>query len=274
MNENITYIAGKARAIRVEVLKMTHGVKSGHTGSALGVADMLAALYFNILRIDPENPDFPDRDRMILSKGHACPALYAALALRGFFPLSELANLRRLGGALQGHPDVRKTPGVDITTGSLGQGLSLGVGMALAGRLNRKDYRVFVLMGDGELNEGVVWEAAMAASKFRLSNLIGVVERNNLQIDGATETIMPLEPLADKWRAFNWSVCETDGNNVESFINTMQRVAGNMARPAVIIAKTVKGRGVSFMENQCGWHGKAPDDREFETAMKELGEPS
>jgi transketolase len=261
----------QARLLRQDVIRMTHAARSGHPGGALSAADVVTALYFKVLRLDPSRPDWPDRDRFVLSKGHACPLWYAALAERGYFPVDELLTLRRIDGRLQGHPDMTKTPGVDITTGSLGQGLSAGVGMALGLRLDRRPSRVYVILGDGELNEGQVWEAAMAAAKYRLDNLTAVVDYNNLQLDGWCDEIMPLEPLADKWRAFNWEVIEIDGHAMTEILEAFARAARVKGRPTVIIAHTVKGKGVSFMEDQRDWHGKAPDDEEFRLAMHELG---
>jgi len=259
-----------ANKSRIEVVKMTHTVNSGHTGSALGLAEILTCLYFKELRIDTGSPQWPDRDRLILSKGHACPILYAVLALKGYFSLDELKTLRQVGSRLQGHPDMKKTPGIDMTTGSLGAGLSIGVGMALCARLDNKDYRVFVVMGDGETNEGTIWEAAIAANKFKLDNLIGIVERNNLQIDGFSEDIMPMEPLEAKWESFNWNIINIDGHNIEEILGAFDRQKEMKGKPTVIIAKTVKGKGVSFMENQCSWHGKAPDKEEYKKAIEEL----
>jgi transketolase len=261
----------QARLLRQDVIRMTHAARSGHPGGALSAADVVTALYFKVLRLDPSRPDWPDRDRFVLSKGHACPLWYAALAERGYFPVDELLTLRRIDGRLQGHPDMTKTPGVDITTGSLGQGLSAGVGMALGLRLDRRPSRVYVILGDGELNEGQVWEAAMAAAKYRLDNLTAVVDYNNLQLDGWCDEIMPLEPLADKWRAFNWEVIEIDGHAMTEILEAFARAARVKGRPTVIIAHTVKGKGVSFMEDQRDWHDKAPDDEEFRLAMHELG---
>ncbi|ACX52944.1 Transketolase domain protein [Ammonifex degensii KC4] len=260
----------KAQLIRQHVIRMLMHAGSGHPGGSLSAVDILTALYFRVMRIDPENPQDPDRDRFILSKGHAAPALYAVLAERGFFPVSWLESLRRLGSPLQGHPDMRKVPGVEMSTGSLGQGLSVGVGMALAAKLRGSGCRVFVLLGDGECQEGQVWEAAMAAGHYRLNNLVAIVDRNRLQIDGETEKVMALEPLAAKWRAFNWSVIEIDGHNFEEIVPALERV-GYAQKPTAIIAHTVKGKGVSFMENQVDWHGVAPKPEQGIQALKELG---
>ncbi|RPF46837.1 transketolase [Thermodesulfitimonas autotrophica] len=261
----------KACAIRQDVIRMLTAAGSGHPGGSLSAVEILTALYFQVLRVDPRQPDDPERDRFILSKGHACPALYATLAERGFFPLSWLEDLRRLGSPLQGHPDMRKVPGVEMSTGSLGQGLSVGVGMALAGRLRESGYRVYVLLGDGECQEGQVWEAAMAAAHYRLRNLVAIVDRNGLQIDGPTEEVLALEPLADKWKAFGWSVITVNGHDFGELLSAFESV-GYARRPTAIIARTVKGKGVSFMENQVDWHGKAPNREQGEQALKELQE--
>lgn len=257
--------------LRRRVLRMIHAASSGHPGGSLSAADIVSVLYFHVMRISPEEPDWPDRDRFILSKGHACPVLYCALAMRKYFDVEHLKHLRELNGILQGHPDMRKTPGVDYTSGSLGQGLSVGVGMALAARVTRRRYQVFVLLGDGELNEGQVWEAAMCASKHHLSNLTAIVDYNHLQLDGTTEQIMPLEPLAAKWEAFGWEVMGIDGHDIPSILEALDR---QMDKPKLVLAETVKGKGVSFMENVCDWHGRAPNDKELALALSELGEVS
>jgi transketolase len=222
------------------------------------------------MNIRPAEPNWPDRDRFIMSKGHACPILYAALARRGFFDKAHLDTLRKRGSILQGHPDMRKTPGLDFTTGSLGQGLSIGLGMALMGRLDQRPYRVFVLLGCGELDEGQVWEAAMCANKYKVENLVAIVDYNQLQLDGSNDEIMPLEPLEDKWRAFGWNVIWIDGHDIGQIMSALAASSNNRRQPTVIIARTVKGKGVSFMENQLNWHGKAPSDEELEAALAEL----
>ena len=267
----ISSLKKQALTVRRDIVTMIHAAQSGHPGGSLSATDFVTALYFHFMRVDPDNPDWPDRDRFILSKGHACPVWYSCLAERGFFPVEELLSLREINGRLQGHPDMNKTPGVDITTGSLGQGLSAGVGMALGLRLDRSDARVYVIVGDGELNEGQVWEAAMAAAKFDLDNLIAIVDYNNLQLDGYCHEVMPIEPLADKWRAFNWRVLEIDGHNIPAILDAIETAQATRGKPTVIIAHTVKGKGVSFMEDECDWHGKAPDDEQFSQAMSELG---
>lgn len=273
-NETLRDLERQARVIRRHIIRMIHASQSGHPGGSLSATDIVTALYFHFMRVDPGNPDWPARDRFILSKGHACPVWYAALAERGFFPTEELLTLRQINGRLQGHPDMHKTPGVDISTGSLGQGLSAGVGMALGLKLDRSDARVYVMLGDGELNEGQVWEAALAAAKFGLDNLVAIVDYNNLQLDGRCSEVMPIEPLADKWRAFNWAVFEIDGHAMRAIVDTIEAAHNVAGRPSVVIAHTIKGKGVSFMEDQCDWHGRAPNDAEFERAMAELaGEP-
>lgn len=261
-----------ASILRREVIKMIYTANSGHPGGALSAADIVAVLYFHIMRIDSKDPQWEDRDRFILSKGHACPILYAAMALKGFFPKENLNTLRRLNSSLQGHPDMRKTRGVDMTTGSLGQGLSVGVGMALGGKLDKKDYRVYVVLGDGEIDEGQIWEAAMFASKYKLDNLLTIVDYNKLQLDGSTEKVMPLEPLVDKWKAFGWHAIETNGHDITQILAAIKEAHLTRNKPTVIIAHTIKGKGVSFMENNPDWHGKAPSKREFKQAIKEISE--
>jgi transketolase len=267
-NDTIAVLEERACRIRRHIIRMIHASQSGHPGGSLSSTDIVTALYFHFLRVDPANPSWPDRDRFILSKGHACPVWYSALAERGFFPVEELLTLRQINGRLQGHPDMVKTPGVDITTGSLGQGLSAGL------KLDRKDARVYVVLGDGEINEGQVWEAAMSAAKYCLDNLIAFVDYNNLQLDGFCSEIMPIEPLADKWRAFNWEVFEMDGHDMRQIVDTIDAARQVKGKPSLIVAHTHKGKGISFMEDQCGWHGKAPDDEQFRQALHELGEVS
>ena len=257
-------------SIKYEIINMIYLAKSGHPGGSLSAASIISVLYFHVMRIDPKSPQWDDRDRFILSKGHACPVLYAALALRGFFPKEDLSTLRQLNSSLQGHPDMRKTRGVDMTTGSLGQGLSVGIGMALSGKLDNKDYRVYVMLGDGELDEGQVWEAAMFAAKYKLNNLLVIIDYNKLQIDGTTEEVMPLEPLVDKWKAFRWNVVEVNGHNVDEILTAMKKFKLTRNMPTVIIAHTVKGKGVSFMENNPDWHGRVLNKQEYEQAIKEI----
>jgi transketolase len=268
-DEDIRFLESKANDIRKDVIRMVCAAKAGHPGGSLSAADIVTALYFFAMKIDPANPRWEDRDRFILSKGHSCPVLYAALAERGYFALGQLDTLRRFGSMLQGHPDMNKTPGVDMTTGSLGNGLSIGVGMALAAKWKKKDYKVYVMLGDGESQEGMVWEAAMAAANFGLGNLVAIVDYNGLQINGWVNDIMKLDSLPDKWRAFNWSVMEIDGHDMREILGAFQR-AEKMRGPVAIIAHTVKGKGVSFMENVCEWHGKAPSDEQAASAIAEL----
>jgi len=268
---HVSKLERQALRLRRLVVEMLYHSCSGHAGGSLSAADIIAALYFHVLRIDPKRPDWPERDRFVLSKGHSCPVLYAALAELGFFPLAQLRSLRACHSPLQGHPDMRKTPGVDMTTGSLGQGLSAAVGMALAGRIDRACWRVFVLLSDGELQEGQTWEAAMAASHHHLDNLIAIVDRNGLQVDGPTEQILALEPLGERWRAFGWHVQEIDGHNMEALLEALERAQQVKGQPAVVIAHTIKGKGVSFMENNVEWHGKEMSEEQFQQALRELG---
>jgi len=263
-------LKGIARKLRRHVVTMISTAGSGHPGGSLSAADIVTALYFRVMRHDPANPHWPDRDRFILSKGHAAPVLYAALAERGYFPLEWLTTLRKTGTCLQGHTDSRLTPGVDMSAGSLGQGLSVGIGMALAARLDKKNYRTYVLLGDGECQEGQVWEAAMFAPNHRLDNLTAIVDYNGLQLDGFTRQIMDLEPFVEKWRSFKWEVLQVDGHDMKQVVDALQKAGQVKGKPAVIVAKTVKGKGVSFMENNVDWHGKAPDKSQTEIALREL----
>jgi transketolase len=267
--ENLKTIASQ---LRRHVIKMTHAAGSGHPGGSLSAADMIAALYFHELRIDPACPDWPDRDRFIMSKGHACPVWYAALAERGYFPVAELVNLRQASSHLQGHPDMRKTPGVDMTAGPLGNGLSAGVGMALGARITGRDFRVVVMLGEGDQQEGCTWEAAMLAGFHKLGNLTVLIDYNRSQVDGKSDDILCLDPLADKWRAFNWAVREIDGHDLGQILDALAWARGVPGSPAAILAHTVKGKGVSFMEDQYEWHGKAPNKEQTIAALAELGE--
>jgi len=259
-----------ARQLRRHVITMIATAGSGHPGGSLSAADIITTLYFKIMRHDPQNPQWPDRDRFILSKGHAAPVLYAALAECGYFPLDELSTLRKLDSRLQGHTDRILTPGVEMSSGSLGQGLSFGIGIALAGKLDARDYQVYVLLGDGECDEGQIWEAAMAAAHYKIDNLTAIVDCNQIQLAGRTCDIMNLEPLADKWRSFNWHVLDINGHDVNQISQAAKKARGIKQRPTVIIAHTVKGKGVSFMENNVDFHGKAPTPEETERALKEL----
>lgn len=268
----INYLETKARLIRGDIIRMLAEAGSGHPGGSLSSVEIVTTLYFHVLRIKPDEPGWPDRDRFILSKGHAAPLLYAALAERGFFPREELLTLRKLGTRLQGHPAQGMVPGVEASTGSLGQGLSMGLGMALAGRLDQRDYRVYVLLGDGECQEGQVWEAAMAAAHYSTGNLTAILDFNGLQIDGPIKEVMSPLPFPDKWRSFGWAVREVDGHNFYDLLEAFDWAAGIENQPSIIIAKTVKGKGVSFMENKVGWHGKAPDVKQAAQALEEIGE--
>lgn len=259
-----------ANIIRQDIIEMLEKAKSGHPGGSLSAADIVAVLYFQEMRIKPEDPAWPDRDRFILSKGHAAPVLYAALAEKGYFPREELLKLRKTGHFLQGHPDMKKIPGVDMSTGSLGQGISAAAGMALAGKLDGKDYRVYALLGDGEMAEGLVWEAAMAAAHYKLDNLLAILDYNGLQIDGANREVMDSLPLVEKWMAFGWEVFEINGHDIEEILLTLTEAKTVKGKPSIIIAKTTKGKGVSFMENEVGWHGSAPSSEQAEKALAEL----
>ena len=263
-------LAVQAARGRILAMEMVHRAASGHIGGSLSAMDVLVDLYFSVLRVNPAQPKDPDRDRFVLSKGHCTPSLYAVLALRGYFPEEELKLFRSIEGHFSGHPDMVHVPGVDMSTGSLGQGISAAVGMAIAGKLDKKDYRVYAMLGDGEVEEGQVWEAAMSAAKYHLDNLCAVVDVNGLQIDGRTADVMPSEPLDEKFRAFGWHVLKADGHDLADLDRAFQEAAGLKDAPTVILARTVKGKGVSFMENDAGWHGKAPNDEQFEKAIAEL----
>jgi len=270
MRELLLRLEAKAKEIRRYIVLMTAAAGSGHPGGSLSAADIVTALYFGVMRIDPKRPDDPNRDRFVLSKGHAAPLLYAALAERGFFPQRELMTLRKLGSRLQGHPDMRKLPGVEMSTGSLGQGLSAANGMALAGRLDGRDYRVYVLLGDGEIQEGQVWEAAMAATHYKLDSVTAFLDYNGLQIDGPVEEVMSLGRVADKWRAFGWHVIEIDGHDFVAILDAVREAKETKGKPTMVIARTIKGKGVSFMEHQVDWHGKAPKAEQASQALVEL----
>ena len=259
-----------ARQVRIEVLRMLTRAGSGHTGGSLSIIEILVTLYFLKLHYDPQNPDWPDRDRFVLSKGHGAPALYAILARQGYFNEAELQKLRKINGMLQGHPYNITTPGIEISTGSLGQGLSVANGMALAAKLDKAKWRVYVLMGDGEIQEGQIWEAAMTAAHYQLDNLCGIVDANKLQIDGSVSEIMNVEPIKEKWRAFGWQVFEVDGHNMQSLSTTFDQCEEVKGKPCLIIAHTVKGKGVSFMEGKVEYHGVAPTEEELEKALLEL----
>jgi len=271
MNSNLIELQKTATVVRQDIVKMVHAAGSGHPGGSLSAAEIMTALYFEIMDIDPENPKKDIRDKFVLSKGHAAPVVYATLARRGFFPAEELMNLRQTGAMLQGHPDMKGTPGVEMSTGSLGQGISAAVGMALAGQLNNDGKQVYALLGDGELNEGLVWEATMAAAHYKLGNLIAFVDYNGLQIDGKNDDVMGIKPLDKKFEAFGWDVQIIDGHSHEAIIEAVNKAKTIENKPSMIIAETSKGKGVSFMEDNAGWHGKAPSDEELEKAIAELG---
>ena len=256
--------------IRMGVIEGTFCAKSGHPGGSLSIAEDLAYLYWKEMRVDPKNPDWEDRDRLVLSKGHCAPALYAALALKGYFPWDELKSLRHTGALLQGHPDMKHIPGVDMSTGSLGQGISAACGMALAAKIDGKDSRVYAILGDGEIEEGQVWEAAMFAAHYKLDNLCAIVDNNNLQIDGTVEEVMSPYPITDKFAAFGWNVITIDAHDFDQIEAAMNAAKAVKGKPTVLVQKSVKGKGVSFMENQVSWHGAAPNAEQYETAMAEL----
>ncbi len=260
-----------ARRVRIHIVRSTHSAGSGHPGGSLSATDILTALYFQVMNHRPDEPHWDNRDRLVLSKGHCAPALYGVLAEAGYFPVDELTSLRQLGSRLQGHPDMRKTPGVDVSTGSLGQGLSIACGMALAAKLDRRSYRVFTICGDGEMQSGQIWEAAMFASHQKLDNLIVFVDRNNLQIDGSTEDVVSVEPLVSKWKAFGWNVKEIDGHDMEDIVHSIDMMKEIHGAPSVLIAHTIKGKGVPFMEGSLAFHGKAADDEQLGVALEALG---
>jgi transketolase len=260
-----------AQTVRQHIIRQTYNAGSGHPGGSLSAADLLTALYFSEMNIDPKDPAMKGRDRFVLSKGHAAPALYACLAERGFFPVEDLVTLRKMGSKLQGHPSMVLLPGVEMSTGSLGQGISAATGMALAGKLDGDPGRVYALLGDGELQEGMVWEAAMAAGHYKLDNLCAIVDHNGLQIDGRNEDVMNVMPIAEKFAVFGWNVLEIGGHDFEQILDAFDMAKKCKGMPTVIVAETVKGKGVSFMENQAGWHGKAPNEEQAKQAMEELG---
>lgn len=257
--------------IRLDIMKMVYEAKDGHPGPAFSIADLITTLYFKEMKIDPQNPRWEDRDRFILSKGHACPALYSALARKGYFSMDELHGLRKLGSMLQGHPDMNKTPGIDITSGSLGNGLSMAVGMAIAAKYRKKSYYTYVAMGDGEIQEGLVWEAAMCAIKYKLNNLIAFVDHNGWQSGGSIHDVSGLLPVLPKWQAFNWDCQVIDGHDFEQIIQAIAQAKKNTDKPSMIILKTIKGKGLSFMENDNSWHKRVPTAEQMEQAITVLG---
>lgn len=258
------------KKFRKELIECLHVIGSGHPGGSLSATEIITTLYFHELKVNPKNPNDPDRDRFILSKGHAAPMLYLNLAEKGYFDMRELCNLRQLNYMLQGHPCAKTTPGVDLSTGPLGLGLSAAVGMALAGKLDKKKYNVYVLIGDGETQEGIIWEAAMAASKYKLDNLIAILDHNKVQLDGTIDEIMPLGNINAKWESFGWKVIETNGHNIRDISSALEEAKRVKVKPTIIVAETVKGKGISFMEGKNIWHGKPIDDEHFNIAMKEL----
>lgn len=268
---NIAALKKTTNELRRNIITMIYEAQSGHPGGSLSIADFITACYWHAMNVDPANPRWSERDRFVLSKGHTCPAQYAALAMKGFFDMSVLSTLRKEGSILQGHPDMKKCPGIDISTGSLGQGFACAVGMALAAKLDGKKYRVFCAIGDGECNEGEIWEAAGTAYKYKLDNVIAFVDWNNLQLDGTCEEVMPPIDLAKKFEAFGFEVWRIDGNDMEQVVRALdEAMAANNGLPKCIIGKTVKGKGVSYMENQCSWHGTAPNEEQYRQAMAEL----
>ena len=268
--KDISFLKEKAKEIRKSIVSMITEAKSGHPGGSLSATDILTALYFSEMNVDPANPKMEGRDRFVLSKGHAAPAIYATLAEKGYFSKDELMTLRKFGSRLQGHPDMKKLPGIEISTGSLGQGLSVANGMALNAKIFDENYRTYVVLGDGEIQEGQIWEAAMTAAHYKLDNLCAFLDSNNLQIDGNVTEIMGVEPLDKKWEAFGWNVIKIDGHDFEQILSALDKAREYKGKPTMIIAKTIKGKGVSFMENVCGFHGVAPTLEELERALAEL----
>jgi len=270
MNDKVAFLKEKAKELRRTILTMIHEAGSGHPGGSLSAADYVTVLYYDEMRHNPNDPNWEHRDRFILSKGHSCPVLYSVLALNNYFDYETIHTLRKIGSILQGHPDMNKVPGIDMTTGSLGQGLSVGVGMAIGLKKDKKDSRVFVALGDGEIAEGQVWEAAATAAKYKLDNLIAIVDYNGIQNDGFTKDIMPMEDIDKKFESFNWKVLHADGHSIEDLLRVFEEMKNYTGQPICIIAKTIKGKGVSFMENVPAWHGIAPNKEEYTKALKEI----
>lgn len=268
-NEELEIMAKK---VRKGIIEAVYSNNSGHPGGSLSIADILTVLYFKEMNINPKNPKWEDRDRLVLSKGHCSPALYSCLANRGYFPVEDLKTFRNINSYLQGHPDMKNIPGVDMTTGSLGQGLSSANGMAIAGKMEGKDYRVYCVLGDGEIEEGQIWEAAMTSAKYKLDNLCVIVDNNNLQIDGTIEEVMSPYPIDEKFRSFGFQIINIDGHNIREIIDALDVAKNVKEKPVCIIAKTIKGKGISYMENKAEWHGKAPNEEQYELALKELEE--
>ena len=268
--KEVSEIENMAKEVRKGILEAVYHAQSGHPGGSLSIADILTVLYFHELNIDENNPKREERDRLVLSKGHCSPALYSCLANRGFFPVEDLKTFRNIDSYLQGHPDMKKIPGVDMTTGSLGQGLSTAVGMAIAGKIDNKNYRVYSILGDGEIEEGQIWEACMSANKYHLDNLCVIVDNNNLQIDGTVEEVMSPYPIDEKFRSFGFEIIKIDGHNIQEILDAFDVAKHIKGKPVCIIAKTIKGKGISFMENQIGWHGKAPNEEQYKMAIEEI----
>lgn len=268
---DINELKNIAKEVRKGIIEAVYSNKSGHPGGSLSIADVLTVLYFNQMNIDEKNPKWEDRDRLVLSKGHCAPVLYSTLANRGFFDVEKLKTFRNIESNLQGHPDMNKVDGVDMTSGSLGQGLSSANGMAIAGKMDNKNYRVYCILGDGEIEEGQIWEAAMTANKYKLDNLCVIVDNNNLQIDGTIEEVMSSYPIDEKFKSFGFQVINIDGHNIQEIIDAFEVAKNVKGKPTCIIAKTIKGKGVSFMENKAEWHGKAPSEEEYKIAIEELG---
>ncbi|MBS5939197.1 transketolase [Clostridium sp.] len=271
MSKNVEELKSIAKTIRKDIVSMLTESCSGHPGGSLSAADILTTLYFGEMNINPENPKDENRDRFVLSKGHAAPVLYSVLARKGYFPVEELNTLRKINTRLQGHPSMKCLPGIDMSTGSLGQGISSAVGMALAGKVDNKDYRVYTLLGDGELEEGQVWEAAMSAAHYKLDNLTAFVDFNGLQIDGDITKVMNPSPIDKKFEAFGWNVLVIDGHNIDEILDAIEKAKNFKGKPTVVVCNTVKGKGVSFMENQASWHGTAPSKEQCEQALAEIG---
>ena len=267
---NVKALKKIALEVRKDIIEAVYSAKSGHPGGSLSIADILTVLYFNQMNIDEKKPDDPNRDRLVLSKGHACTALYSVLAEKGYFDKEDLKTFRKLGSPLQGHPDMNKVPGIDMTTGSLGQGLSASVGMAIASKMNKAGCKIYCILGDGEIEEGQIWEAAMSASKYKLDNLCVILDNNNLQIDGEIEKVGGMNNITEKFLSFGFNVVNINGHNIDEIIDAITTAKQTKGKPTIIIAKTIKGKGVSFMENKAEWHGKAPSEEEYKLAMEEL----
>jgi len=268
--KNIKELQKIANNIRIGIIEAVYGAKSGHPGGALSIADILTVLYFNEMNINPKEPNSKSRDRLVLSKGHASPALYSTLAERGYFPKEDLKRFRKIDSNMQGHPDMNKVPGVDMTTGSLGQGLSSANGMAMSSKLDKEGFKIYCILGDGEIEEGQIWEAAMTSAHYKLDNLCVIVDNNDLQIDGSIKNVMSPYPIDKKFESFGFNVLKVDGHNIEELISAFKTFKNTKGKPTAIIANTIKGKGVSFMENEVSWHGKAPSDEEYAQAIREL----